>query len=247
MTLRAHLRDAPFSLVMSSGFFGFFAHAGVLAALEDERLLPGSVGGSSAGALIAALWASGRSAVELRDALGRLRRSDFWDPRPGLGLLRGKKFRSKVESLLVARRFEACRVPCFAVVHDVFAGRPVAVQEGEIAPAIVASCAVPGLFHPVRRGARLYVDGGVSDRPGLVGAEPGARILHHHLVSRSPWRGSEDPALVPPVREGLICLAIDGLPRLGPFRLERGMQAYEHAKARTHEALARPWSSLVRV
>lgn len=247
LTLREHLRAAPYTLVMSSGFFGFFAHAGMLSVLEDEGLLPAAVGGSSAGALVAGIWASGRSAVEIRDELASLRRHDFWDPRPGLGLLRGRKFRAKVEGVLGERHFHACRVPCFAVVHDVLRRRPLAVREGELAEAIVASCAVPGLFHPVRRGTQLLVDGGVSDRPGLLGVAPGARVLHHHLVSRSPWRGREDPAIAPPAQEGLTCLAIDGLPRLGPFRLERGMEAYETARARTREALARRWSPLVRV
>ena len=51
-TLRTWLTEAPFTLGMSSGFFGFFAHAGVLAALEEQGLTPRAVAGSSAGALV---------------------------------------------------------------------------------------------------------------------------------------------------------------------------------------------------
>ena len=79
-TLREHLREAPFSLAMSSGFFGFFAHCGFLTVLEDEGLLPRRVTGSSAGALVGALWAAGLDASVLEDELRRLRRADFWDP-----------------------------------------------------------------------------------------------------------------------------------------------------------------------
>src|SRR4051794_5541513 len=57
-TLREHLREGPFALTMSSGFFAFFAHTGFLTVLEDEGLLPTRVSGSSAGALVAGAWAA---------------------------------------------------------------------------------------------------------------------------------------------------------------------------------------------
>ena len=61
-TLRTWLSEAPFSLTLSSGFFGFFAHAGVMTVLEDEGFVPSRVSGSSAGALVGGLWAAGVSA-----------------------------------------------------------------------------------------------------------------------------------------------------------------------------------------
>ena len=66
-TLEEWLREAPFALGMSSGFFGFFAHTGVVTVLEDEGLLPSRVSGSSAGALVGGAWAAGvRSNAERR-------------------------------------------------------------------------------------------------------------------------------------------------------------------------------------
>jgi NTE family protein len=138
---------------MSSGFFGFFAHAGVLAALEEEGLAPSAVAGSSAGALVTGTWASGvSSTAELRDTLLALRREDFWDPGPGAGLLRGQTClpRGASRRCSRAKTFEDCRVPASLVVHDVFARRPRPVSSGDLAAAIHASCAVPGMFHPVR-------------------------------------------------------------------------------------------------
>src|SRR4051794_1310502 len=85
-TLADFLRSAPFELVLSSGFFGFYAHAGVVAALEEAELVPAGTGGSSAGAMIAGLWAAGLSAAQIRDQLFALSREDFWDPDPLLGL-----------------------------------------------------------------------------------------------------------------------------------------------------------------
>lgn len=236
-TLAEHLAEGPYVLGMSSGFFGFFAHAGVLSALEDAGLPPAGVAGSSAGALVGGLWAAGLSAGRLADELHALRRDDFWDPGPGLGLLRGRRFRRRLLDLLPSPRFEDCRVPATVTVHDVLRGRPEALGAGDLAAAIHASCAVPGLFQPVWIGGRPYVDGGVSDRPGLTGVPAGTRVLFHHLLSHSPWR-LHAPAL--PRRPGLTTLLLGPLPRSGPFRLDAGRAALEAARVRAAEALGRP-------
>src|SRR5215470_4734378 len=110
-TLREWLASGPFTLTMSSGFFGFYAHAGVLRVLEDESLLPARASGSSAGALATGMWASGASSSDLIVELNRLARSDFWDPAPGFGLLRGARFRELLARLLPVRTFAECRIP----------------------------------------------------------------------------------------------------------------------------------------
>jgi NTE family protein len=242
-TLREHLREAPFSLAMSSGFFGFFAHCGFLSVLEDEGLAPRRVTGSSAGALVGALWCAGLAANTLERELRALRRTDFWDPSPGAGLLRGRLFRAKLDDLLPRATFDGCRATLALSVFDVLARRTVVVDAGSLAPAIHASCAVPFLFHPVFLGGRAMVDGGVADRPGLAGMPASERVLFHHLTSRSPWLPHS--SMRPPTRAGMVTLAIAGLPRVGPFRLENGPRAFERARAATKRALDRRPSELV--
>ena len=66
-TLREWLAEGPYTLAMSSGFFGFFAHAVVVSVLEEEGLPPARVCGSSAGALVGGLWAAGLPAARLAD------------------------------------------------------------------------------------------------------------------------------------------------------------------------------------
>lgn len=239
-TLRAWLREGPFALGMSSGFFGFFAHTGVMTVLEDEGLLPARVAGSSAGALVGGLWASGVPAARIRDELLRLRREDFWDPRPGPGLLAGRLFRARLEALLPVRHFAACRVPAALSVWDVLSRRTRVLSEGPLAPAIQASCAVPGLFHPVWLEGRPLLDGGIADRPGILGLPAGERVLYHHLAARSPWRRQGSPALEVPARPGLSALVIEALPRVGPFRLEEGARAFEMARRAAKDALDQP-------
>lgn len=236
-TLREVLSERPFALAMSSGFFGFFAHTGMLTALVDAGLMPVRVSGSSAGALVGGLWAAGLDPAEARAALEGLTRGAFWDPAPGPGFLRGTKFRRLLESLLPASSFRQTRVPFAASVYDPLAARTVVIAEGPLAPAIHASCAVPLMFHPVRIGSRFYVDGGIADRPGLAGMPLGIGVLYHHLASRSPWRNAASMR-VPP-RTDLVALAIHGLPRPHPFDLAAGRRAMDIALAHTRLALTR--------
>ena len=237
-TLREALAEAPFGLAMSSGFFGFFAHTGMLTALIEANLVPVRATGSSAGALVGGLWAAGLEPAQARASLEGLTRDAFWDPGPGLGILRGRKFRALLEGLLPTNAFRETRVPFAASVYDPLARRTVVIAAGAIAPALQASCAVPVMFHPVRIGDRFYLDGGVADRPGLAGMPPGSRVFYHHLASRSPWRTKGSMGI--PARRNLFALAIHGLPRPSPFDLRPGRAAIDRAYERTREALERP-------
>lgn len=255
LPLREWLAAGPYRLVLSSGFFGFFAHTGVLRALVEAGVAPSAVAGSSAGALVGGLWAAGLAPEGLWSELSRLRREDFWDPGLGLGplardrgeglgpgWLRGGRFRAKLRSMLPARTLGACRVPVAVSTFDLLA-RATRVFDAEadpdvgIASAIHASCAVPGLFQPVWIHGRPLWDGGVADRPAMRGVAPGERVLHHHLTSRSPWRMR---APQPPRRPGLVSLELEDLPRSGPNRLDAGVEAMERAYRAARAALEDP-------
>jgi NTE family protein len=236
-TLREHLAEGPFSLAMSSGFFSFFAHTGFLTVLEDEGLVPSRVSGSSAGALVAAAWAAGVDAPVLATELTSLARRDFWDPAPGAGLLRGHLFRDRLERLLPRLDFAEARAPAAVSVFDVRSRETRVISRGHVGEAIRASCAVPVLFHPVWIDGRPYLDGGILDRPGLLGMPASEeRVLFHHIASKSPWRTRQDV----PTRRGMTTVVLEGLPRSGPFRLEEGRRAYSRAREATQRALDRP-------
>jgi len=236
-TLHDWLARAPFVLTMSSGFFGFFAHTGVVSALAEAGLRPARVTGSSAGALVGGLLAGGVPVADMRAELSALNRADFWDPRPGLGLLRGRAFRRILDRMVGDARMEHCALPIAISVFDVIARRTRVLTSGNLASAIHASCAVPIMFHPVVRDGKVLVDGGVADRPGIAGTAPGERILYHHLASRSPWRRRNSAALQIPQRPQLAALCFDQLPRSGPFKLQRGRHAMRIAREATLRAL----------
>ena len=231
------LAAQPFSLAMSSGFFSFYAHTGMLDSITARGLLPQLVAGSSAGALVGACWAAGLEMTALAEILGAMQRRDFWDPAAGAGLLAGKKFDRMLRDMLPIAQVERGRVPVKISVFEIASRTTRVISSGDLPPAIRASCAVPGLFHPVWIDRRAYWDGGILDRPGLAGVPPGERVLFHHIASRSPWRRRE---LAPPRRPNMVTLVIDELPRSGPFKLAEGRRALELARIATERALEQP-------
>jgi NTE family protein len=242
-TLADWLAEQPFTLTMSSGFFGFFAHAGMLLALQEQGLVPARITGSSAGALVGCARASGLDARATLDALLALRRDDFWDPALGLGLLRGERFRAHLAQLLPVSRFEECALPFAVSVHEWATRSTKTVSSGALVPAVYASCAVPLLFHPQRIDGRLCSDGGIADRWGLAATQAGERVFYHHIVSRSPWRRAGSPSLRVPQRRNLAALELFELPRSGPSKLALGADIAERAQRATEHALRSPLNS----
>lgn len=238
-TLGQWLASAPFGLTLSSGFFGFFAHCGLISALEEHDLKPATLSGASAGALVAGLWAAGLNSHEMQAQLFRLDKADFWDPGFGAGLLRGQKFRDLLKRLLPVQRFEDCHTELAVSTTELLRRRTRVISSGELVPAIYASCCVPIMFQPIRIANRLLVDGGVTDRPGIEGMRA-ERVLYHHLASRSPWRSKRGAQTVIPERSNMHSLVIAHLPRVGPNQLAAGRSAFERARAATLQALDTP-------
>jgi NTE family protein len=227
------LAEKPFALAMSSGFFSFFAHTGMLDSLLGAGLRPQMVAGSSAGALVGGAYAAGLDAHALADRLIKLRREEFWDPSPGAGLLAGRKFDAILRDMLPTTVMPDCRIPIRVSVFDIVRRKTTVLDDHDLADAIRASCAVPALFHPVWIDRRAYWDGGILDRPGLAGIPDGERVLYHHIGSKSPWRLK----LARPTRPGMVTLVMDRLPRSGPFKLDAGRRALEMARDRMKRAL----------
>lgn len=237
-TLGEWLGRGPFGLAMSSGFFSFYAHTGMMSALAARGLRPTHVAGSSAGAMVAGAWAAGLEPDALAEILVTLERKDFWDPALGAGLLAGKKFDALLRKILPVPTFDACRVPVRISVFDILGRKTRVIDTGDLATAILASCAVPGMFRPVWIDRRPCWDGGILDRPGIAGVPPG-RLLFHHISAPAPWSRESSTALTVPARTDMVTLVLEGLPRSNPFRLDAGRRALEVARAATEAALDR--------
>lgn len=239
-TLAEWLEAEPFKLSMSSGFFGFYAHAGVLGALAERELTPDAVSGSSSGALATGFYAAGFEPGKMAEELASLKREDFWDPGLGFGLLRGERFDQKIRALLPVTEFEECSVSPEISVFDLLSGKGETLNRGDLALAIRASCALPVLFKPVMIDHRPKLDGGIRDRSGLLGATSDERTFYHRLVPSvskiNPFKSQDEIPLSP----NLKTLQIEGMPRVTPFSLYHGIEAYEVARASTLDALDQP-------
>lgn len=170
--------EATTDLVLSSGWLAFASHAGFLAAVEDHDLSVDGICGTSSGALTGALFAAGMPSTEILDLLTRhpplswVRASR----RPWRGLMDLAPMTEELNRHL-PRTFAALARPFgVGVMHR---GRFSLITEGELAPAVTASCAVPVLFRPVVIEGVPYQDGGVVDRTGLD--------------AWRAWRGDVDP------------------------------------------------------
>lgn len=238
--LKEWLAEESFTLTLSSGFFGFFAHAGVLRALEESNILPRKLTGSSAGALIAGCWAGGMSSKDIKELLFSLKRQDFWDPGFGRGLLKGDKFRQLLADSLIVKNFSDCRAELCLSAYSIDSKETIILDKGDLVSAIYASCAIPVMFQPVTIDNHRLLDGGIKDRPALDATEPGERIFYHHIASKSPWRRKNSSAIQIPRRANLTSLVIHDLPRSGPFKLDVGQVAYQKAYQAAQKALHRP-------
>jgi NTE family protein len=225
------LHAQPFTLSLSSGFFGFFAHAGFIKALEEKGLKPKLIVGSSAGALTAACYASGLSSAEMTKEFTRIKKSDFWDVGFGFGLVRGEKL-EKLFAQFMASDFSKLTTPLQISAFDVFALKTKSLTSGSVAKAARASCAVPGLFHPVTIDKRTYVDGGVADKMGLLGVDRSDFVLCHSLGGTN---GFESKRVNRKHYKNLMQFELKNIQRSGPDHLHVGPdiinESYQQTKA----------------
>jgi NTE family protein len=169
-------------LALGGGFARGIAHAGVLRIFEKHRIPLHCITGVSAGAIVAAAYASGASADEIARVGCSMRFRDVakWTI-CRMGVMGSERMKRFLEGLLKAYRFEEMRVPLGIVATDLCTGKPVSFRDsGDVFMPIRASCAYPGLFQPVHADDRLLVDGAMSmEIPAVVARELGAT----HVIS----------------------------------------------------------------
>ncbi|MEO8925193.1 MAG: patatin-like phospholipase family protein [Caldimonas sp.] len=150
-------------LALGGGAARGFAHIGVIQALEESGLAPDLVAGTSAGSLVAALYASGKSGKELAVLADAMDETAFADwSYPGRGLIRGEALAKFVRDKTGGRNIEQMRIPLGIAATDLDSGVGILFQRGDTGTAVRASSAVPAVFQPVRIGTHEYVDGGLS-------------------------------------------------------------------------------------
>jgi NTE family protein len=165
------------TLVLGGGGMKGLAHIGVLKALARHAITPTQYIGTSVGSLIGAMAAGGMTPAEIERVALAIVRKDILDY-DWLGLLlhrghnrsiyRGKAFANWVQRVLPIDRFDQLKVPLCATAVNVNDGKEVVwgmpgLDDVPIHEAVIASCAIPGIYPPRMIRGRWFVDGGIVD------------------------------------------------------------------------------------
>ena len=177
-------------LALGGGAARGFAHIGVIQVLEENGIKPDLVVGTSAGSLVAAFYASGKTGAQLQwlaDTMDESQLTDWTIPFMSRGMLRGEALGRYVNSQLNGAKIEDLKMPLGIVATDLQTGDGILFRRGDIATAVRASSAVPSVFEPVRIGNKDYVDGGlVSPVPVRSARQMGADIVIAVDISSRP-------------------------------------------------------------
>jgi NTE family protein len=151
-------------LALSGGAARGIAHIGVLQYLEERGVKPCCIAGTSAGSIVGALYCSGKSVEELTHIASVMSWKDLIRIAiPRKGLIKSSLLHKSLEEYLGDITFEELKIPLLINAVDLLEGEEVLFEEGPVIDAVTASCAIPGIFSPVRFNKRLLVDGGLLD------------------------------------------------------------------------------------
>jgi len=180
-------------LALGSGSARGWAHIGVIQALAEAGIQIDFVAGTSIGAVVGAVYASGNIEA-LKDVVLQFdwkQIASFLDVVfPKSGLIDGNKIAGFVRSHVEKKNIEDLPIPFCAVSTDLATGNDVVIREGDIIEAVRASISVPGIFTLVRTDDMTLVDGGlVNPVPVSVVREMGANFviavdLNHDIIGK---------------------------------------------------------------
>ena len=149
-------------LALSGGGAKGFAHLGVFQFLNECSLKPDIISGTSAGAVVGALYADGYSPQEIRNFFSGREFSEFAQLQiPKSGLFDMSRFKNFFRRNLRAKRIEDLAIPLVIVATDLDNGQSHEFRKGPLVEAIAASCCIPIIFSPVEIDGVHYVDGGL--------------------------------------------------------------------------------------
>ncbi len=182
-------------LALSGGAVLGAAHIGVLEVLEEHGIRPSCVAGTSAGSAVGAVYCAGMSLRDIREVAlhlewGQLGRVVI----PRRGFLDGSRLEKSIVELVGDLTFDDLPIPFAAAAADLASERLVILSEGRVAPAVRASCALPGVFTPIEYGGHLLVDGGlINNLPVSAVIDMGAEYVIAVDLSAPPPGAREMP------------------------------------------------------
>jgi len=180
-SLTRFITGRSIGLALGGGGAKGFAHIGLIKAMQEENIPIDMIGGTSAGALMASIYALGNDAPSLE----RIAKALMSDKKtlndytiPVVSLIRGKKFNTVIKSFVGETMIEDLWLPYFAVATSLSKAQKVIIDRGPLWKALRASASIPGILPPFFENNELLVDGAMLDNiPGAVMREKGADFV----------------------------------------------------------------------
>lgn len=149
-------------LALSGGGVKGAAHIGVLKALQEYKINPTCISGTSAGAIVGSFYAAGCEPEEILDifrnsSLFSLSHIAFGKP----GIIDLDKFADYFKKHLAVDDFSSLDKELFIVATDLIKGKMKVFDSGSLIAAMLSSSAFPVVFSPYKEGGNIYVDGGI--------------------------------------------------------------------------------------
>lgn len=150
-------------LCLSGGGTRGISYIGVFKAFEEYNIKFDAVAGASIGSLLGAMYASGMSADDMEKWAMQAKDSDFRKAKLGFLPSKMDNLAEVINKMLPNKKIEDLPTEYYAVAVDVRSGEEKHFNSGELAPIITGSCAIPGVYCPVKYKNMVLVDGGVSN------------------------------------------------------------------------------------
>jgi len=160
--VKAPPKQAKVALVLGAGASRGFAHIGVLKVLEANKIPVHVIIGTSAGSFVGSMYAYGYNSFQLQKMSFSMEKADIIDlVVPDNGFVKGEKLEEFINKTVSNTPMEKMHIPFYAIAADIQNGQEMVFGKGNTGKAVRASCAIPGIFRPVKIENRMYVDGGV--------------------------------------------------------------------------------------
>jgi NTE family protein len=213
-------KPVKIGLALGGGGVRGMAHIVVLETLDELGLRPDIIAGTSMGAIVGALYASGMDGRAIRELVQRhiILKEDKWRDlyakREALlkwvrafsiefsrgGIISSDRFLNYLLNEIQKTTFEDLKIPLLVIATDYWTAEEVVFEEGELLPAIQASTAVPGVFAPVCIDTRVLVDGGVVNL-----------VPYDHLFERADLTIAVDVGRIRTISEERIPSALESV------------------------------------
>ncbi len=152
------------NLVLSGGAARGIAHIGVIKALEELGFSIKALSGSSAGSIVAVFYSYGYAPEEMLRLVKETRWFSLFRPRiPRSGLFSLKGAERYLRELIPIERVEDLPRKVYICATDLLTARSIYFSKGELAPILLGSCALPGIFEPIKYDRYVLIDGGVMN------------------------------------------------------------------------------------